>query len=142
MFVALGTLAPGIPLGIHVLMRDRGAAILGRLREWMIRENATIVAVLCLVIGAKLIGDAVGTLGRLSYRSPGQRRFSAGTTTPAAPRSTLTVKSSQSNESRQIVILPSRTSKRPQTQKRCSKRPTLIASARSVSTTSPSAATL
>lgn len=61
-FVALGTLAPGIPLGIHVLLRDRGAAVLGRLREWMVRENATIIAVLCLVLAAKLIGDAVGAL--------------------------------------------------------------------------------
>ena len=33
-----------------------------RLRGWMIRENSTIIAVLCLVIAAKLIGDAVGAL--------------------------------------------------------------------------------
>jgi hypothetical protein len=61
-FVLLGALGPGIPLGIHVLMRDRGAEVLGRVREWMIRENSTIIAVLCLVLAAKLIGDAVGTL--------------------------------------------------------------------------------
>jgi hypothetical protein len=28
----------------------------------MVRENATIVAVICLIIGAKLIGDAVTAL--------------------------------------------------------------------------------
>ena len=33
--------------------------ILGGLHDWMARENATIMAVLCLVIGAKLIGDAI-----------------------------------------------------------------------------------
>jgi hypothetical protein len=61
-FVLLGTLGPGIPFAIHVLMRDRGADILTRLRGCMVRENSTIIAVLCLVIAAKLIGDAVGTL--------------------------------------------------------------------------------
>ena len=31
-------------------------------RGWMARENATIMAVLCLIIGAKLIGDAISGL--------------------------------------------------------------------------------
>jgi threonine/homoserine/homoserine lactone efflux protein len=58
-FVLLGTLGPGIPVGIYFLMRDRATAILESLRGWMARENATIMAVLCLIIGAKLIGDAI-----------------------------------------------------------------------------------
>jgi threonine/homoserine/homoserine lactone efflux protein len=58
-FVLLGTLGPGIPVGIYFLMRDRATAILEGLRGWMARENATIMAVLCLIIGAKLIGDAI-----------------------------------------------------------------------------------
>jgi threonine/homoserine/homoserine lactone efflux protein len=61
-FVLLGTLGPGIPVGIYFLMRDRAAGILEGLRTWMVRENATIMAVLCLVIGAKLIGDAISAL--------------------------------------------------------------------------------
>jgi threonine/homoserine/homoserine lactone efflux protein len=61
-FVLLGTLGPGIPVGIYFLMRDRASAILERLRGWMARENATIMAVLCLIIGAKLIGDAISGL--------------------------------------------------------------------------------
>ena len=61
-FVLLGTLGPGIPVGIYFLMRDRAAAILEGLRDWMARENATIMAVLCLIIGAKLIGDAISGL--------------------------------------------------------------------------------
>ncbi len=43
-------------------MGERAVAILDRTREWMIRENATIVAVLCLVFAAKLAGDAVSAL--------------------------------------------------------------------------------
>jgi threonine/homoserine/homoserine lactone efflux protein len=61
-FVLLGTLGPGIPVGIYFLMRDRAAGILERLRGWMVRENTTIMAVLCLIIGAKLIGDAISAL--------------------------------------------------------------------------------
>ena len=58
-FVFLGTLAPGIPLAISLLMRERGTAILAGVRSWMVRENATIVVVLCLVFAAKLLGDAL-----------------------------------------------------------------------------------
>jgi threonine/homoserine/homoserine lactone efflux protein len=61
-FVLLGTLGPGIPVGIYFLMRNRAAAILASLRGWMARENTTIMAVLCLIIGAKLIGDAISSL--------------------------------------------------------------------------------
>jgi threonine/homoserine/homoserine lactone efflux protein len=61
-FVLLGTLGPGIPVGIYFLMGERAAEILKSLRDWMVRENATIMAVLCLIIGAKLIGDAISAL--------------------------------------------------------------------------------
>ncbi len=61
-FVLLGSLAPGVPVAIHVLMRERGAATLAALRRWMVQENATIMSVLCLVLAAKLIGDAISTL--------------------------------------------------------------------------------
>ena len=32
------------------------------LRDWMVRENATIIAVLSIVIAAKLLGDALVSL--------------------------------------------------------------------------------
>jgi hypothetical protein len=62
-FVLLGTLAPGIPLAISILMAERGAGILADVRSWMVRENATIVIVLCLVFAAKLLGDALLAAG-------------------------------------------------------------------------------
>lgn len=58
-FVVLGALGPGIPVAIYFLMHDRATAILKGLREWMVRENATIMAVICLIVAAKLIGDAI-----------------------------------------------------------------------------------
>jgi threonine/homoserine/homoserine lactone efflux protein len=61
-FVIVASLGPGIPVAIYFLMRDRASAILENLRGWMARENTTIMAVLCLIIGAKLIGDAISGL--------------------------------------------------------------------------------
>jgi threonine/homoserine/homoserine lactone efflux protein len=61
-FVVLGTVGPAIPVAIFFLMGDRAAALLERMRGWMAQENATIMAVLCLIIGAKLIGDAISAL--------------------------------------------------------------------------------
>ena len=58
-FVFLGTLAPAIPLAISLLMGERGTNVLGDVRSWMVREHRTIVAVLCLVFAAKLLGDAI-----------------------------------------------------------------------------------
>ena len=36
--------------------------LLGELHDWMARENATIMAVICLIIGAQLFGDAISAL--------------------------------------------------------------------------------
>lgn len=61
-FVVLGSVGLAIPLAIHVLMPNRGSDLLIVLRDWMVRENATIIAVLCLLIAAKLLGDALISL--------------------------------------------------------------------------------
>ncbi len=47
-------------VGRHLLrMGQRAAGLLARLEGWMAHNNAVIMAVLLLVIGAKLIGDAI-----------------------------------------------------------------------------------
>jgi hypothetical protein len=43
-------------------MGDRSAKILGELHDWPARENGTIMAVICLIIGVELIGDAIAAL--------------------------------------------------------------------------------
>ena len=40
-------------------MGARAAATLEGLKTWMARNNTTVLAVLCLIIGVKLIGDAI-----------------------------------------------------------------------------------
>ncbi len=61
-FVVIGTLGPGIPVALYFLMGDRASSILEGLKTWMGRHNAAIMAVICLVIGAKLIGDGISGL--------------------------------------------------------------------------------
>lgn len=58
-FVLVGTLGPGIPVAIYFGLGERAQRILDGLRTWMARENVVIMAVICLIIGAKLIGDAI-----------------------------------------------------------------------------------
>jgi hypothetical protein len=61
-FVVLGSLAPGVPVAIHVVLRERGAPTLSAVRTWMERENTTIIVVLCLLLAAKLAGDGISAL--------------------------------------------------------------------------------
>jgi threonine/homoserine/homoserine lactone efflux protein len=61
-FVAIGTLGPGLPVAIYFAMGARAGHVLDELKQWMAANNAAIMAVLCLVIGAKLLGDGVAVL--------------------------------------------------------------------------------
>jgi hypothetical protein len=61
-FAVIGTLGVGAPVGIYFGMGKRSGELLGRLKDWMSQHNAVIMAVLCLVIGVKLVGDALSGL--------------------------------------------------------------------------------
>ncbi len=61
-FAIVATIGVGAPVVIYVTMRKRSADMLAKLKNWMSRENAVILAVLCLLIAAKLIGDAISAL--------------------------------------------------------------------------------
>jgi Kef-type K+ transport system membrane component KefB len=61
-FAVIGTLGVGAPVVIYFALGERSQKLLGELKDWMSRHNAVIMAVLCLVIAAKLIGDAIGSL--------------------------------------------------------------------------------
>ena len=62
-FILVGTLGPGIPVAIYFVLGARAKRLLDELKLWMAGHNAAIMAVLCLVIGAKLIGDGISGLG-------------------------------------------------------------------------------
>lgn len=61
-FAVIATIGVGAPVGIYFAMGNRSQDILGRLKDWMGQHNAVIMSVLCLIIGAKLIGDAISAL--------------------------------------------------------------------------------
>ncbi|MBS1845587.1 MAG: GAP family protein [Actinobacteria bacterium] len=58
-FVALATLGPGIPVVLFLVTWERSRRALDTVREWMAQDNATIMAVICLLIAARLIGDGI-----------------------------------------------------------------------------------
>ena len=61
-FALIGTIGVGTPVVIYFALGERSATMLTTLKDWMGRHNAVIMSVLCLVIGVKLIGDAIGAL--------------------------------------------------------------------------------
>jgi len=61
-FAVIGTLGVGVPVAIYFVLGDRSEKLLAGLKDWMTDHNAVIMSVLCLIIGAKLIGDAIGGL--------------------------------------------------------------------------------
>ena len=61
-FALVGTLGVGTPVAIYVAMGARSEKPLSELKDWMAQHNAVITAVICVIIGVKLIGDAIGGL--------------------------------------------------------------------------------
>ncbi|MGI9557649.1 MAG: GAP family protein [Solirubrobacterales bacterium] len=60
LLVACSTIAA--PVFYYLLAGERAERGLDNLKSWLITHNATVMAVLLLVIGAKLIGDGIGIL--------------------------------------------------------------------------------
>jgi Sap, sulfolipid-1-addressing protein len=58
-FVVIATIGAALPVGIYYAMGSRSQQVLGDLRTWLVRNNGAIMAVICLLIAAKLIGDAI-----------------------------------------------------------------------------------
>jgi hypothetical protein len=61
-FILVGSLSILAPVVIYFALGTKAAVILDELKTWMAAHNAAIMAVLLLVLGVKLIGDAIGGL--------------------------------------------------------------------------------
>ena len=61
-FIVIGALGPGIPVGIYFTMGEKGTALLASLKTWMGIHNAAIMTVLCLILAMKLLGDGISGL--------------------------------------------------------------------------------
>jgi threonine/homoserine/homoserine lactone efflux protein len=61
-FAVIASVGVAAPVVIYFAMGDRADQLLGRLKTWLTRNNGVIMAVLLLVIGAKLVGDGIAAL--------------------------------------------------------------------------------
>ena len=58
-FVVLASIGVLTPLTVSLALGDGSRALLDNMKGWMARNNAVIMTVLFVLIGAKLIGDAI-----------------------------------------------------------------------------------
>jgi threonine/homoserine/homoserine lactone efflux protein len=58
-FTIIGSLGVAIPVVMYFALGERSGPLLARLKDWMARNNAAIMAVILLLIGMKLLGDAI-----------------------------------------------------------------------------------
>ncbi len=61
-FALIATVGVAAPIVIYFAMGDRSQEMLAEVKDWMSRNNAVIMSVLCLIIAAKLIGDGISGL--------------------------------------------------------------------------------
>jgi threonine/homoserine/homoserine lactone efflux protein len=61
-FIVIGSLTILAPLVIYFALGARAKDVLDGLKSWMAAHNAAIMTVLLLVLGMKLVGDAIGGL--------------------------------------------------------------------------------
>ncbi len=61
-FAVVASLGVAAPLGVYLGAGERADQVLDDLKTWMIQHNTVIMAVLLLVIGAKLVGDGITIL--------------------------------------------------------------------------------
>lgn len=61
-FVVIAALGVIVPVAIYFALGERSRTLLDQLRAWLVANSAAIMAVLLLVIGAKLVGDGLSGL--------------------------------------------------------------------------------
>ena len=61
-FALIASIGVATPVVLFFVLGDRAPALLDRMKTWMAQNNAVIMAVLCAVIGVKLIGQALSGL--------------------------------------------------------------------------------
>jgi Sap, sulfolipid-1-addressing protein len=62
LFIILASLSIAVPVALYILGGASAARVLDSLRDWLNANNATVMAVLLLVIGVVLIGKGLGGL--------------------------------------------------------------------------------
>ncbi len=58
-FTLIATTGVAVPMAIYLFTGKKAAATLAGLKDWMAHNNAAIMSVIVVIIGVKLIGDAI-----------------------------------------------------------------------------------
>jgi threonine/homoserine/homoserine lactone efflux protein len=61
-FVVIASLTVAGPVVVYLLMGQKAAPALNSIKDWMAENNATIMFVLFLVLGMKMLGDGIAGL--------------------------------------------------------------------------------
>ena len=61
-FVTIASITVAAPVLVYLIMGDRVQGGLNSLKEWLLANNNTVMAVVLVVLGAKLLGDAISIL--------------------------------------------------------------------------------
>ena len=61
-FVTIASITVAAPVLVYLIMGDRVQGGLNSLKEWLLANNNTVMAVLLVVLGAKLLGDGISIL--------------------------------------------------------------------------------
>jgi hypothetical protein len=62
LFTLVGSLGVAVPVVLYLAMGDRARPRLDAIEAWMTQNSSVIVAVICVLLGAKLIGDGITVL--------------------------------------------------------------------------------
>lgn len=63
-YVVLASITLIVPVVGYLAARDRMTPVLDSMKSWLTANNATVMAVLFLVLGAKVLGDGISVLSR------------------------------------------------------------------------------
>ncbi len=61
-FILIASIGVAAPIVIYFALGERAGPLLDRLKSWLAQNNTVIMAVLMVIIGVKLIGDAISGL--------------------------------------------------------------------------------
>jgi len=86
-FVLLATIGVGAPVVVYFAMGERSRALLERLKTSLARKNAVIMAVLFLIIGARLVSAGLSDLSTRTCGHSAPATAYSGAAHPAAARS-------------------------------------------------------
>jgi hypothetical protein len=62
LFIAIATAGIATPVYVSYAKKEQAQAILDGWMQWLSANNTTIVCLLCLLIGVRLIGDGLGEI--------------------------------------------------------------------------------